>query len=49
MRTLRVLAILTKRQMADDGPYLVVALLASIVIVLAAAVVAFFGCKFDFT
>ena len=42
MRTLRVLAILTKRQMADDGPYLVAGLLAAAVIVLIAAVLAFF-------
>jgi hypothetical protein len=42
MRTLRALAILTKRQMADDGPYLVAALLIPVALIFATAVWAFF-------
>jgi hypothetical protein len=42
MRTLRVLAILTKRQMTDDGPYLVAALLIPVALTLSTAVWAFF-------
>ncbi len=42
MRTLRVLAILTKRQMDDDGAYLVAALVISAGLILAAMIFAFF-------
>lgn len=42
MRTLRVLAILTKRQIAEDGPYLVAALLVPPALIVATAILAFF-------
>ena len=42
MRTLRVLAILTKRQLTDDGPCLVAALVISTALILSTAVWAFF-------
>jgi len=42
MRTLRVPAILIKRQIADDGPYLVAALLISVALILSTAAWAFF-------
>ncbi len=42
MRSLRVLAILIKRQMADDGAYLIAALLVPAGLILAAMILAFF-------